>query len=276
MTHEMGARPSHPDKLAKASTGLHPKVAAILAAGLPTSFDLAQWQPPRFDQNGGSCTAHGLSGAAGTATNAAGNPIGFIVSPDELYKATRALERAVGIPAGGGPMPDLTDSGAELADALGTVQQWGVAPMTRTAANGRYTDTELDTINNEPDVRLLEEAATTLITGAYRVGVSTQEAFTTACGYIAAKIPLYVGFQVDDAFENIQPGQVVGAPTGNIGGHAVYLSGYRTASTGRHEFLLTNSWGDWCSSGQCWVSENWFAATWEAWAIDVQVIRGGK
>jgi hypothetical protein len=279
VSHGKGARRSHPDKLAKAKLGdAHPVIRAALDATPPPSFSLDAWEPVRLDQGPtGSCTAHGAAGAVYTSTNHAGTPLGFLPSPRAIYAATRAEERAATAGPNATSLPDLTDSGAELADALAVLSGYGVCPMAD-PVEGRNSDVDQANVTEEPDVDALEDAAMTLVTGAYRIDPVAQNASDQIASAISSGFAIYTGFFVDTAFENLTPTQVAGAPNEadpQGGGHAVYLSGYRTNAMGAREFRLTNSWGaGWCDHGCCYVSEQWAQRAWEMWVIDVKVIRG--
>jgi hypothetical protein len=278
MNHGAGARRSHPAKLARAVMAhLHPDIAALLATTLPTGCSLSAWQPPVMDQGPtGSCTAHSLAGALSTACTKAGKPIGFVPSPREGYACTRAIERAA-MTMPGVALPELTDSGAELADALASSANFGVCAIEAPTSDGRYSDVEPANVNAEPSFAQLEAAATSLVTGAYRLDLTAANASDVAAAALVAGFPLYVGFYVDSAFENMGPSDVAGAPNEsdpNGGGHATYLCGYRTSASGAREFRLQNSWGDWCDGGSCWVSVAWLRAAWEMWVCDVTVQKG--
>jgi hypothetical protein len=284
MPFAKGAKRSHPSKLAsKKPAASHPVIAAILAATVPASVDLGQWEPPRLDQGQtGSCTAHSLSGSTSTACRKAGIQLGFEPSPRETYASTRGIERAAQTPAGQ-PLPLLTDSGAEPADVFTACAQFGVAPMQGPTPDGRNSDiwSDADTtaqpanVNNEVDANQLQAAGTTIVTGEYAIDPSAANVSDQVAAALAAGFPVYVAAFVDTAFEQLQPGQVAQPPNTNDpngGGHAIYLSGYTTNADGTRTFILTNSWGTgWCDNGRCLVSEAWVKAAWELYVMDVQV-----
>ena len=285
MAYGKGARRSHPSKIVnKKAAATHPVIAAALAAAAsPASYDLAAAEPPRLDQGqSGSCTAHSFSGSCSTACRQTGNPLPFEPSPRETYAATRGIERAQAT-APGVPLPALTDSGAELADVVTAGDTFGIAPMQGPTPDGRNSDiwTAADTtaqpenVNNEPDGDQLEQAGTTIVTGEYMIDPAAPNVSDLAAAAISSGYPIYTGFFVDSAFENLQPGQVAQAPKQNDpngGGHAVFLSGYTTNADGTRTFILTNSWGtSWCDQGRCLVSEAWLKACWELYVMDVQV-----
>lgn len=280
MNYFGGARPSARAKLdARADVRTHHEVQARLMAHvngnvkLQPSVDLAIYQPPIYDQGPtGSCTAHSGSGSVATAFSAAGMPLGFIPSPDLLYKITRALERAHATPAGHA-LPGLTDSGAELADVVAVLSRYGMKSMSAPTPDGRQSDVTLDGVNLEPDLTALEMAGDHTIAGAYAIDTKASDASDVIAAALMSGIPVLVAFYVDSKFEQMGPNDVAGVPDEsdpNGGGHAVYLSGYRTNAAGAREFRLTNSWGSaWCDVGRCWVSEAFINAMWEAWPMAV-------
>ncbi len=273
MSFGRGGRRSHPDKLARAKlASAHP----LLSVAPPSSADLSPHCPSILDQGStGSCTAHSLCAAVATAAAIAGVELA-LPSPDVEYKVTRALERAASVPPSV-LLDPLTDSGAELADAISVMATAGVAPM-GPSAEGRFSDVDPATVNNEPDLTRLEAAALTVVTGDYRAAGQGQQLSDQLAAALAAGFPIYVGFFVDSAFEALQPGQVAPAPNAddpNGGGHAVFLTGYTTAADGTRTFTLRNSWGSgWCNGGTCLVGQAWLDAAWEFWVIDVTVKKG--
>ncbi len=279
----LGCRPSHPDKLrGKISGHLHPAIAqALKASALPPGIDLSGCSPDILDQGqSGSCTWASSSSAIYTAMRAAGTPISFIPSQRLGYAATRELERAAVTPSGA--LPALEDTGAELADVMTVLGRYGIAPMVvQQTPDGRLYDiwTDADTgagtgnVNAEADLVELEIAGQKLVAGEYLIDPTTPEAPATVAASIAANMPVEVAFFCDLGFQNLQPGEVYGAPTGDPnnpkpgeGGHAVYLSSYTTNPDGSYTFGLTNSWGKiFCDGGRCLVSEAFVRSCWEAW-----------
>lgn len=267
----LGLKRSAPHKLAaRVSLAEHPVVRAALAAtSLPDSVDLAAFEPPVFDQGQtGSCTAHATTAGVATSFSAGGKPLGFVPSMDLLYKATRAYERALATPVGS-PLPALRDSGAELADVYTVLGRYGVKAMAEAlTSDGRFSDCEVATVNDEPDVSALIASGQKLVVGPYGVDPSTANVSDVLAAAIVAKIPLGTAEFVDTAFEQLQAGQVAGAPNQsdpNGGGHATLLTGYRPNPSGvGRQFKLRNSWGaSWCDEGYVWVSPAWLAAVWE-------------
>jgi hypothetical protein len=279
MPYAKGAKRDSAEYLASKKSALdHPKIAPLLASAtpLPQSIDLGPYCPPIFNQNlCGSCTAHSKSGLIVTACAAAGKPIPIIPSPRRLYIATRDRARsAATLP--GDTLPDLTDSGATGEDVLNALALDGVAPMTDAPIDGYWTDCVPANVNDETgQFEALEESATRIITGESIISTTnlTIDQISDACAAaLATKIPLWVLFFCDTAFENLAPGAAAQAPNQddpNGGGHAVYLKGY-TGSTGSRRFRIRNSWGvEWADQGEGDGSEAWLQAAWAIYLGDV-------
>jgi hypothetical protein len=165
------------------------------------------------------------------------------------------------------------DSGADLSDDAQALAKWGVAAI-GALQPGRFSDVPESTPFPEPILSQVEAAAKNLISGEYQISVDSNAPNLCALALDAA-IPIWVGFFVDSAFESLGPTGVAQPPNQsdpNGGGHAVYLSAYRTASDNSFEFLLQNSWGpNWANSGAVWVSSAWLKATWTLWPMIVRV-----
>jgi len=246
---------------------LHPAVRAVLAAPLPASFDLHQFEPNVFDQGAsGSCTANATSAGVAVGFAAAGKPLAFIPSQRAMYATTRAYERAL-TTAPGQPLPTLTDSGAELADVYATIARYGVCPMLEaTTSDGRFSDVEMSTLNAEPAAQDLMSAANTIVLGPYGVDPTSSNASDVLAAAIVAGIPVGVATWVGQAFMSLGANDVAQPEqdgVGDGGGHALLVTGWRTVN-GARQWRVRNSWGaSWCDSGYCWASEAWTQACWE-------------
>ena len=249
----------------------HPAIAAALKAGIRGTGQLTPC--PRIDQGQTSC-CHACSAAAvcWVARNAAGKPLPFVPSQVEIASATYADVRAASTPVGL-PLPPLTDDGAELQDDATAMQRWGVCPMA--AEQGRYCDIPNDVPGTpfpEPVVAEIQAAASYIVAGEYQIDIDDQ-APNTVAACIDASSPVWLGTFVDTAFEELRADEIAGVPDTtdpNGGGHALYISGYRTNAAGELEFRVENSWGSgWCDNGACWASTAWLTACWNLWPFAV-------
>lgn len=283
-----GCHPSTPSKLGAFRTLSVDDVAQRLGLSfVPTNdMDVSSFTPRlttvagrkgSLDQNPTeSCTGHSKGAGLFTACAAQGVPLDAVPSPDLLYKVARSLARAAAV-GPNGSLPALVDGGAEFADVANGEAEYGVVPMGPPPPDGRYSDVDPATVNDNIDLPTLEKAGYSLTTGPYRLATgpgSNVIASVKAC--LAAKIPLWVAFYCDRAYEALQKGQVAQAPVVSNqpgeGGHAVYLSAGEMTSEGLVA-LCEGSWGDgFCDGGACLVSEAWIEAAWEIWPIYIQMI----
>ena len=265
--------------------GLHRPDPAKLARRLRVPLGSTQLGPighaelepcPRLDQGQtGTCHAHS---AAAVIWTAYGGTLTFIPSPRQIAACTYADVRSAVTPPGL-PLPKLQDTGADLSDDAAALATWGIAPMGPPTSDGRASDVENNPADNtfpEPDPSQLLVAGSDLISGEYQIPVDANA--PTLCALsLDAGVPIWLGFFVDSAFEQAGPSTVIGAPNQSDpsgGGHAVYLSAYRTAADGSYEFLLQNSWGSsWADSGAVWCSTAWLLATWMLWPFPAKAVR---
>lgn len=275
MAYGRGLKPSTPSKVAhRLGAHLHADIAAALAAGPRGAARLVPCQ--RMDQGQtGTCHAHSGAASVWTAFNAKGKPLAFVPSPRIIASCTYADVRTATLPAGQTNLPLLTDDGAELQDDANAMKTWGIAPILDPTTDGRFSDCENDPADNtfpEPDTAQLQIAGKDLIDGEYMIPVDNSAPKTVAA-CLDAGVPVWVGFYVDSAFENLGPNDVAAAPNMNDpsgGGHAVYLSGYRTNAAGKFEYRMENSWGSgWADGGACWVSTAWLLVCWNLWPMAV-------
>jgi C1A family cysteine protease len=90
------------------------------------------------------------------------------------------------------------------------------------------------------------------LAGNYRILTTGTQRVQDVKSALAAGHPVTWGTDLDQAFEDLIPGQVWPGVTGAIiGGHAILIVGYATGY-----FEVCNSWGaGWCDGGFCRVSE---------------------
>jgi hypothetical protein len=265
----------------------HPRIAGRLGRVLSQSADKLPARPRGDQGQSGNCTAASTSLSAFTACESLGTPLGFVPSQRELYAATRARERAAVTPPGS-QLPELQDTGADLEDVFAVMADFGVCPMlVDRSPDGRFSDiwgpidgSAPSNLNDDPALFDLEGAASVLVklaVAAHVIPPTDPNASDLMAAALDADPPLPIeacGF-VDTTFMHLAPGQVAGAPdTADVdgGGHAFWISAYRTNARGEREWKLENSWGDgWCEDGACWVSMAFVRALWGMWVMDVTV-----
>jgi hypothetical protein len=267
-----GLHRSTPARIAHRLGGhTHPKIAAALAAGPRGSANLTTCQ--RLDQgNSSTCHAHSAAAAIWTSFNAAGKPLSFVPSPLVIASTTYAdlRAKATAVP----PFPKLTDDGAQLQDDADAIAMWGLAPVSAPTKDGRFSDVEnyTDGAFPEPDTSTLQVAGESLADGEYQIAVDAS-AHNVVAASLDVGIAVWLGVFVDSAFEQLGPNDIAqpaNASDPSGGGHALFLSGYRTAQDGSFEFLIVNSWGyGWANNGTVWASTRWLLSCWDLWPMSV-------
>lgn len=266
MSFHKGLKPSTPSKIAH-RLGAH----RLGLVGTPKgASDLTPFLAPRMDQGASStCHAHSLASAIYAAFSAKGKSLPFVPSPLLIASTTYADIRAAAYPTGG--LPPLVDTGAELQDDATAVKQWGIAPIRPLV--DRYSDVP-NGANPfpEPDVTALQIAGADLVGGEYSISVNSDAPEVCALA-LDEGIPIWLGTLVGKDFEDLGPNGIAQPTPSNdrtAGGHAVFLSSYRTSSSGSFEYLIQNSWSDsWGNNGSVWASTAWLLACWELWPCAV-------
>ena len=210
-------------------------------AETPAEASLERFEVPIMDQGStSSCTFHSSPMAICVTFAAAGTPLPWVPSQDDGYKLARCIERA-------GAPENLRDEGAIPADVMQAISQWGVRPSRAPAPDGRNSDVDPATVNDEPMLGDLEQDAQMLLVGEYAVDTSAPDAITQMRAAIAAGYALTLAVFVDTAFENWDPSTgPLGAPNRKDpqgGGHYLACTSYRTTPDGRTILRGPNSWG---------------------------------
>ena len=218
-------------------------LAAVLGADVPDACSLEAHLPGCMDQGQtGSCTGHGTSGAVYTTCDAQGSNIGFVPSPDDLYKGGRAIDRARDA---SGRFPALQDQGAAPNQVARFMNVYGIRPMGPMAPDGRNSDVDPSTVNDEPNLVDLEQDATCVLVGEYQIFGTAEERAAQVRQAIANGYA--VGCAVpggSNAWQNNEGDKVaVLGPTGTELDHWVFLYGYEKQSDGTYLWKLRNSWG---------------------------------
>jgi len=250
------------------------------AAQLPRSVDLRPLVPAIMDQGAGptqgtsSCEGHRWASSLVVACAAAGDPLPWVPSPKGIYTLARALDRAA-FPEG--PSEPLGDNGATSGSAQAGVEQWGVWRMQSPTRDGRNSDCEVKTINEELQLGDLLAGARRLYVGAHPVDGA--DLTTDVCRVLAGGRPVQLDVYVDAAVEDWLPSRgPLGRPNKrdkNGGWHAIYLCGYERRLSGLVDFRWVNSWGEsWGEQGFGLGDEAWLAAAEQHVAVDVR--RAGR
>ena len=140
------------------------------------------------------------------------------------------------------------DSGAIIADGIEVLRAgWErelVAPSTQWDSS--YTLPPQPPPRDAPRVVNAEPLAHDLVTVCWEL----------LCGH-----PVVVGLRLTEQWE--RPGEVIGAPEGNvIGGHAVCLVGYQREGA-RLQVRVRNSWSRaWGADGEVWLDAAWLSLAW--------------
>jgi len=210
--------------------------------------------PGVFDQGAGdagtsSCTGHAVSGSVSTTLKKQGTPLSAPPSQDEIYKIGRCIDRH---PGPNGKRPALEDVGAMPNQVMRGLTEFGARPMRGRAPDGRYSDADPATINDEPDLEELEDDAECKLDGQYAIPSSDPHFIDLVRAAIAAGYCVCFAIFVD----TVGPRSVEGwdpstgplsapaTPGDRAGGpHYVYADGYRTTPAAKTIIEWVNSWG---------------------------------
>lgn len=143
------------------------------------------------------------------------------------------------------------DCGAMNSDLIDAAKVVGLAPESAWPF-------DLNKITTQPDAEAYRLAADQkILEGAYRITSDGKQRIQDIKTAIAAGHLVMWGTALDQAFEDLQPGDVWPGVTGPIiGGHAMFLHEYAPDGAGGTKFKTRSSWGYWCDGGSAWVSEN--------------------
>ena len=218
---------------------------SIKSDGSAPTIDLSSFAMPVADQGStSSCPGHAVAGAVYTTCAAQGHQLPYVPSPKGIYTDARCIDRTPS-PELGWALPPLTDEGAFPDQAVRAIAEWGVMPIQAPTTDGRYSDCDPVTINDEPTLNDLEAESALVLTGAYGIDIDVigkQRVMdlrkSLSNGY-AVCFSTYVGIE----FENWTPSK---GPLKGVNGtpnHYVYLISYRTLPDGTTVFKFRNSWG---------------------------------
>ncbi len=226
--HGMGFIPENPEKYASM-----PKVSRYRAY-FPLETDLSNYFPKPGDQGKqGSCVAWATAYAARSYMEARrqGVPPN---TPDQIFSPAFIFNQV--------KIGNCEDGGS-ISDALGILQNTGVASLT----DFPYVESNCSRL---PDAKLLSEAAPFRIKNWKKIDT---EQLDDIKGQIYEGNPVIFGMFVSRSFENLKKNQLYDDMSSErTGGHAMVLVGY---SEPKQAFKLINSWGNtWGDKGFGWVS----------------------
>ncbi len=203
------------------------------ASNLPRSVSLAEFAPPVFDQGPtGSCVGHARVRALMIARAHAGKPLEFLPSMADVYRLARCYSRE-------NWADPLTDDGSDPLVTLDVMRSWGVRAAGPMARDGRFSDCELETINEPPTLANLESSALFRFFRDYQIrGSNKAEQIRRA---LANGHPVSLDVSGGSASWQEYAGGVIHVSQNEPLDHYVTLEGY----DGEH-FMGANSWGeDW-------------------------------
>lgn len=287
--YHVGAKQSSPEQKAAATPAhLHPKIAARYAAHisgaapLPLLVDLDTYSPhPRLNQNVTSgCVDHAYAAMTTTTLNTYNKGLGFIPSPYNLYSCVRGKERSLAqVVSPGTVLPKLQDAGSQVATVMWVGANIGVLPMRGPTPDGYNSDVWSGNVLDEPALQDIEAAGQKLLIGPYIFDLTAPNISDVMAASLAANIAIQIAFECDDAYQELQPGQIAVAPVDapDDGGHSVGINGYYTLDTetqgipaGTRIFWTCGSWGDdYDENGRSRVGPAFMGALWEAWAVAI-------
>ncbi len=205
-----------------------------------------------------------MAGATYADLSAQGRPLAWVPSPGEIYRNGRAIDRDVSL-------PPLTDDGAEPNQVWRAVREFGVRAMGPMASDGRYSDADPATVNDEPKLGDLEAEALELFLGDYGITTTGTSRIADVRVALAANKPITIAIAGgSDAFQSYMTG-VLPALNSPLD-HYVFLWGYETLANGKTVFHGRNSWSEsWGLAGDFMLSEAALAELGDLVVADVSV-----
>lgn len=218
--------------LKRAASLQQPKVGAASSNSYPPKCSLRGKVPEIYDQGQlGSCTANAFCAAY------------RLLCRDEMFRPSRLwvyfYERLMEDPEH--KIEDLTDSGADVADGMKFVQQYGVC-------SENLWEYDISKYNVHPPKVCKDDAL------KHKIKEYRQITPDKIKHFINAGIPVLLAISVYQSFEDSVDGQVPMPDTENeqlLGGHELTIVGY---SDDTQTFEVQNSWGPtWASGGFCYI-----------------------
>ena len=244
------------------SWSLHPRSSSPI----PASCDLTPCRPPIYDQGAiGECTACGTIGSVQTTLAAAGRPISPPLAPLSLYRPTRMLERAN--VWSGGPLPPLTDSGADPSSAYTALQLYGcrttVDECGEADPSNALTAYEEAHVNDPIVAEELIRDEKFKTSGQYAITSTGSQRLSDVAQAVASRFAVGVSvYAADDRFQGYTGGIMAGPPAGTVPDHWVYVTKFYTDASSHRVYGLPNSWGTlWGLGGEFLACEDLILAS---------------
>lgn len=222
-----------------------------------------------FQMRTSSCVGHAIVGAVETRIaflverNLPAPKLDGHLAPLGAYDVARCVDRHPDPTTNS--LPPLVDEGSEPNQAFRGIAEWGICPF-------GVRPTVEAMVNRDPDLLEIETGAKQLVRGPFAIPNDSRKGDHVAAAIVAG-YPVCVATEVDSPFENYSGGTVLGPidPGDDLGGHYIYIVGYRTNSAGKREYQIANSWDvSWGENGFAWMSEEWLAQTIDCYIVDLE------
>lgn len=269
--HGFGFRPDPEGRYRYNAFCKHP---AALKLSLPPATNNIIHVPPVWCQGRtGSCGGHGTAGMITTAFAARGKPLPASASPSNIYRLSRAVDRA-------NPRTPLQDTGTWPNSIVRALSVWGCTleneiEGARSATAPDYVQWLEAHVNDEPKLGELERSNRRILVGFNAIPdrdlgqKETQFQQALASGY-----PVGVGVAAgNDAFQNYDGSRGPLGFTGSAPDHWIFVFDYSTVGELRQTaqypdawfgsldegdtlYHIQNSWGigSWTPDGRAWVT----------------------
>jgi hypothetical protein len=214
---------------------------------------LSEYEDPVRDQGPtGGCESASGGMATVISLRTKGAPLPWFPSEDGIYKDSRCFDRS---PAANGVLPPLQDDGTTTASSMSALKFCGLRMAGPKPADGRNSDLDPATINNEPrldELDLQAEIPILVDPAGYAIDLSdTKQAITVIQAALDADKPVRIDIIADNAFQAFFQSWTPSTPPlsscnpndPGAGGHAIVL----TELVVKPDFSIVlaglNSWG---------------------------------
>jgi hypothetical protein len=182
--------------------------------------------PPVTQQIANNCCAHALADSAFSVASHDERPIPR-PSVSALYAGARQLVAGPGVP--------LLDQGSQLRAMFQFASTWGLV------AENRFPEVPATTNMTPPD-DVYRQGERSKLLAYYQVSTGSGCSDRIRAAVYRGRFPL-IALVADDAFANVNAEVWTGPGGAKLGGHCVFVCGYRENVNGLAVFLFQNSWG---------------------------------